>query len=152
MNTLQKAIARELLLEQMLQDSHPAPVTSWLKLDEFKKSLRKLAPDYEVLILTPSQPLQSLSGRPVQLCVTPLKQRVRAPFQIRISGTFSFEGRLPGQIDFRPASISISSTKGAPSHDEFRSETESANDVIAHVHHILSILRHDEQSKVVLSA
>lgn len=153
MDTDQKLILRDLLLEQLIdsRSTYSLAVTQ-SALEPFKDSLRRLRTDYSVYLVVAGVEGGGLKGRPLQLLVSPLDPALAAALLIRVSGVLSPCESGQAGLDFKPSSVEICPPLRRVHRDEFQHETHSSLNVIGHVHQVLSVLRHEHTDRVVLSA
>lgn len=143
MDTHQKLTLRELLLEQLLQESAVIATSLKSQISAFKQSLSTLAPAYSVVIVAPGgSAVQELAGKPLQLLITP-REEAASSLRIRVTGILAaVDG--PGQgLGFKPSAVDISRDQPASACDALQDEIDSAQHLIAHVHQVLKALRHE---------
>lgn len=121
----------------------------------FAAGMHELGREYDVCVIGAGLPGESLKGRPLQLHVRPRQPSVSSPpFNIRVSGVVTTSDSITGSegLAFRPTSVDISRSTQCRPAAEFQEESDSAEDVIAHVHRILSLLRHPGHFSISLQA
>lgn len=156
METHQKLTLRALLLEQLLQDTAAVAASLHAQLGDFKQSLRRLEEAYSVVLLTTpgeqnQNEAQSLAGRPLQLLISP-REAAASSLHIRVSGVLKAVDASGLRLDFKPSAVDISRSQAAPERDAFQDEIDSAQHLIAHVHQVLKVLRHEGGPVLALSA
>lgn len=150
MDTHQKLALRELLLEQLLQETTLPHATQAGQLADFKHSLRLLAQAYSVVVVAAGSAAgEKLEGRFLQLRITP-QEASSASMIIRVSGVLVTVDDAGGRLDFKPSSVDISRGDGAQG--AFLGEVHGPLRLIAHVRHILKVLRHEDTATLALSA
>ncbi|HEY1083150.1 MAG TPA: hypothetical protein VGE29_12850 [Prosthecobacter sp.] len=116
---------------------------------EFEAGLSELGREYNVEAVGCAL-ADAPARQPVQLQLTPRSVAVPS-FQIRVTGLFIRLAEAAGGILFKPVSVDIFRPSRCRTTIEFQDEADSAEDVIAHVHRVLSLLRHPAHSAVPLN-
>ncbi len=139
-------IQRQVIEQHRTQTQESASASS-----EFEDRLRNIGRDYEVNLVGFDLPHQTLAGRPLQLLLQPRNPQ-KSVFQIRITGVVTASVEFRGGIAFKPISVDITPPERCRTPEDFRDEADSAEDVIGHVHRVLNLLHHPDQSAVTLHA
>lgn len=153
MNTDPKLILRDLLLEQLIDSSSTYSLAMTQGVSEpFKDSLRRLRVDYAVYLVVAGIEGGEIKSRPLQLLISPRDPALATSLMIRVSGVLSPCEREQEGLDFKPSSVAVCTPLYGGRRDEFQHEKHSSQNVIGHVHQVLSLLRHGHTNRVALSA